>query len=600
MNVKKRKNVSIRQTLLAGFLASSAVSLLLAGLGFYGLWNAGRTEEMQQSFLVTVPSVSDAITDISNLQSQVSHAVLESSGDTDGMICVRAQEKIAQYDRQYRASEARMEAIAPDSVWLKKIRDAKTSYEKEYMPLLNEAIYNVKNEHTEKTQQILEASLPVQEKITQTYSDYMAQLLKTSQSAVLANRSRETAFFYAAAAIAAAGIAFSVLLGFAVASGISRPLEKLAACAGEMAAGDLSTRCRYESGNEIGRLAESMNSFFGMLQGLVASVSRVLTEMAEGNCGSEPLPEFSGDFRPISEAVNRTLTDLNRVFRDVRDSAGQVADGSAQISAGSMELARGSAEQAAAAEQISSAVSGVSAAARQDTESIAGIAREMGSAAEEAESGSRQAEQMLGAMDDIAASSVEIGKIIRVIDGIAFQISILALNASVEAARAGTAGRGFSVVADEVRSLAEKSAGAAAQTSRLILNSSEKVKVGISLARETVETFGGIAERIHSIDASVVQLRGTSEAQTAAVAGITADIGRISEVIRSNSAAAEESAAASGTLSVQAARLREEIGWFSLRGEDAAAPAYLPGAAPGGSDSPEDRESGFPLAPEML
>lgn len=596
MNVKKRKTVSIRQTLLAGFLASSAVSLLLAGLGLYGLWNAGRTEEMQQSFLVTVPSVSDAIADISNLQSQVSHAVLESSGDTDGMICVRAQEKIAQYDRQYRASEARMEAIAPDGVWLKKIRDAKTSYEKEYMPLLNEAIYNVKNEHTEKTQQILEASLPVQEKITQTYSDYMAQFLKTSQSAVLANRSRETAFFYAAAAIAAAGIAFSVLLGLAVSNSISSPLAELAACAEKMTAGSLSTRCRYESGNEIGRLAGSMNSFFGMLQELVASVSRVLTKMAEGNCGSEPLPEFSGDFRPISEAVNRTLTDLNRVFRDVRDSAGQVADGSAQISSGSVELARGSAEQSAAAEQISAAVSDVSAGTRQNAKSIAGIAQETGSAAEEAESGSRQAEQMLGAMDNISAASDEIGKIIRVIDGIAFQTSILALNASVEAARAGTAGRGFAVVADEVRSLAEKSAGAAAQTSRLILNCSEKVKAGISLTRETAETFGGIAGRIRSIDASVVQLGRTSEAQAAAIAGITADIGRISEVIRSNSAAAEESAAASGALSAQAARLREEIGWFSLRGEDAAAPVSLTDDFA----SPEGGESSFPFVPEML
>ncbi len=169
---------------------------------------------------------------------------------------------------------------------------------------------------------------------------------------------------------------------------------------------------------------------------------------------------------------------------------------------------------------------------------------------------------MVSSMDDINKSSREISKIIKVIDDIAFQTNILALNAAVEAARAGSAGRGFTVVASEVRALAGKSAEAAQQTSALIEGSITNIRNGTKIARDTAHSLTEVVENTVKIARETRAISTASQSQASAVKTINVDVEKIRGVIQSNTATAEQSAAAAEEMSGQSSVLKDMIAQF--------------------------------------
>jgi methyl-accepting chemotaxis protein len=179
--------------------------------------------------------------------------------------------------------------------------------------------------------------------------------------------------------------------------------------------------------------------------------------------------------------------------------------------------------------------------------------------------GSEQMTDLRFAMDEISDTTKKIHKIIKTIDDISFRTNILALNAAVEAARAGDAGRGFSVVATEVRNLAQKSAEAAKLTSDLIESSMSAVKKGVLITNKTVETIEEVKEKSADIDIAIKTISETSKEQYTSVNNISENMNQISSVVQLSSATSEESAAVSEELFSQARILIELISKYNLR-----------------------------------
>jgi len=364
----------------------------------------------------------------------------------------------------------------------------------------------------------------------------------------------------------------SVSLALIITGSIIKPLQKLTETANELANGNLEIEAEYNVDDQIGKLAESFRQLIEATRQQVA-VSEML---ADGNLTAVVKPRSPKDTMCL--ALGRMLDNLNVMFMEIINSTTQVSNGSKQIADGAQALAQGSVEQASAVDQLSSSVGNIASKTNQN----AGIAREAavlsGRIKDNAEKGSKQMEQMMRAVREINDASSEIGKVIKVIDDIAFQTNILALNAAVEAARAGQHGKGFAVVAEEVRNLAAKSADAAKDTGGLIENSITKANLGMQIANETSASLDEIVNGIVRSAEIVDQIARSSDEQASAISQVHAGLDQVARVVQTNSATAQESAAASQQMSSQSNTLEQLTSRFVLKNAGrAAAPRALPG-----------------------
>lgn len=250
---------------------------------------------------------------------------------------------------------------------------------------------------------------------------------------------------------------------------------------------------------------------------------------------------------------------LKRIVAGLNEGAAQVNDAAEQVSTASQQLAEGASEQASALEETSSAIEEMASTMQANAEH----AREANELANQARSaaadGDKTVTRLNATMGGINESSEKISKIIKVIEEIAFQTNLLALNAAVEAARAGEHGKGFAVVADEVRNLAMRAAQAAKETTSLIEDAAGRSREGVTVADEVGRALNAIVGDVAKVSDLVSGISAATQEQAQGVEQINTAVSEMDKVTQGNAANAEQSAAAAEELSAQSQNLRNMV-----------------------------------------
>jgi hypothetical protein len=252
-------------------------------------------------------------------------------------------------------------------------------------------------------------------------------------------------------------------------------------------------------------------------------------------------------------------TPITRIIQRLKHGAEELNRNSASITAGSQALAEGASEQAASLEETSASLEETASMAQRNTEHAQHADTLAKEARQAADQGVADTRSMSTAMEEIKTSSDDIAKIIKTIEEIAFQTNLLALNAAVEAARAGSAGLGFSVVAEEVRNLAQRSAQAAKEIASKIEGSITRTTQGVEICSHVGMALHDIVEKVHKVDSLVAEVAAASSEQTQGITQINIAVSQMDKVTQSNAASAEESAAAAEQLNSQASAMKESV-----------------------------------------
>lgn len=311
----------------------------------------------------------------------------------------------------------------------------------------------------------------------------------------------------------------------------------------------------------------------------VQELGGALGKLADGDLVQRlPVP-FMPALEPLRVSFNASVEHMQDTLRSVGENAAAIHTGADQIRMSADDLARRTEQQAAALEQTSAALSEITMAVGSSSKR----ADEAGTLVARTKAGAERSGQVvskaIAAMAEIEQSSEEIGKIIGVIDEIAFQTNLLALNAGVEAARAGEAGRGFAVVAQEVRGLAQRSAEAAKEIKNLISTSSRQVGAGVELVGETGKSLEMIVQEVTEIHEHVASIVKSARSQAVGLNEINIAIGTLNQGTQQNAAMVEESTAASNELASEVASLNKQLGQFKTDADHVTLPAHGRGAS---------------------
>lgn len=344
-----------------------------------------------------------------------------------------------------------------------------------------------------------------------------------------------------------------------VAGNIAKPIRGAADFARSVLAGDFSQRFKHESADEVGQLALALDD---MSQSLLTK-AKIAERISQGDLDlSVPL---NSEQDQLGRALRLMVDGLNALMRDLRSGSSQISDSANKVEGLSGVLSDGAAKLAESITEIAASMDSMSEQVSMTAQNASQAEEYSTTTQRAAHVGSEHMNEMMAAMKEISDSGERIKNIINAINEITTQTNLLALNAAIEAARAGEQGRGFAVVADEVRKLATNSADAASQATALIGESAEKTRHGFDIAVRTFETLNGIVKSTEDVSQLISDIARASQEQAASIVEINTGLQQIDSVTQNTNGNASDCNDAAGELAVLSGGLNKAISRFKIK-----------------------------------
>lgn len=360
----------------------------------------------------------------------------------------------------------------------------------------------------------------------------------------------------------------SILVILRMARSISKPVKNVTNRMVALSDGDLHTEVAHiRSGDELEIMTRTLADTVGSVNRYISDIHQVLSGVADGNLQIEPQVQYKGDFTLIRNSLGTILASMNKTISGFRAAAARLAQMAEELSGQSGQLHQASLEQNQATEVLVDEVTHVK-------EQLAGVIKSSdqthtmtGEITRKVQEANTQMDALSNAMSNISSNAQEITSIAKAIDNIAFQTNILALNASVEAARAGSAGRGFAIVAEEVKELAGKSAQAAQSAVDIVTNTKAVIQEGVELNASTAESLQAIYGVSAEISEISDQLVAAVQGQENALISMEERIATISSIADRNLQNAVGTSQSSELLAKEAEELQVQVKKFALKEE---------------------------------
>ncbi len=360
----------------------------------------------------------------------------------------------------------------------------------------------------------------------------------------------------------------SIFLVLRLARSISRPVKGVTNRMIALSDGDLHTEViTVRTRDELEVMTRTLSTTVESINKYISDIQRVLTQIAENNLSIKPEVDYKGDFTLIKTSLHTIIQSMNETISGFRSAAIRLADISEELSGQSGQLHQASLEQNQSTEALVQEVSHVKEQLYNVTESSSQTHIKTEEIVQCVHEANIRVASLSETMDDISKNAQEITKIAKTIEDIAYQTSILALNASVEAARAGSAGKGFVVVANEVKQLASRSAEAAKSAVEMAGSTKAIIQTGVELTADTAGSFKAISNVTDQISAISDQLVTAVQGQEDALAIMEERIEIISSIADKNLQNAGEMEQSSGLMSKEAEILQSQVEKFVLKGE---------------------------------
>ena len=360
----------------------------------------------------------------------------------------------------------------------------------------------------------------------------------------------------------------SILVILRMARSISKPVKNVTNRMLCLSDGDLHTEVAHiRSGDELEIMTRTLADTVESVNRYISDIHQVLSGVADGNLQIEPQVQYKGDFTLIRNSLVTILASMNKTISGFRAAAARLAQMAEELSGQSGQLHQASLEQNQATEVLVDEVTHVK-------EQLAGVIKSSdqthtmtGEITRKVQEANTQMDSLSNAMSNISSNAQEITSIAKAIDNIAFQTNILALNASVEAARAGSAGRGFAIVADEVKELAGKSAQEAQNAMDIVTNTRAVIQEGVELNASTAESLQAIYGVSTEISKISDQLVAAVQGQENALISMEERIATISSIADRNLQSAVGTSQSSELLAKEAEELQMQVKKFALKEE---------------------------------